>query len=333
MRFITSLFLTLLAVTAAAQTSDFYFNPNYARPEGGTEVRIDRTASQVQFHAPQVFFGDVPSPRVTLLSATTIIAVAPPHAVGIVLVTVRDNFVVYSSPAKFAFSPDVEQILIPIAFKSPIDAGYGTRWVSEIAVYNDSDDAVPLDPEICFSIGTPFDCRASVKRVPPHTTMRVEPWSQSADYPALLLRPPADRAGKLHFTARLRETSRDADGPGTEIPIVRSRDFEETRVLLSSVPVNLHFRSTLRVYTRDWEIVLRVKDDATGELLKTLLLRRSFPTDGDPFGTVILPGLLETAEVASHAKVRIEVEASSPVWTMLTLTDNESQRVQIFTPH
>jgi hypothetical protein len=36
--------------------------------------------------------------------------------------------------------------------------------------------------------------------------------------------------------------------------------------------------------------------------------------------------------VRSHEKVRIEVEAGSPVWALLTLTDNESQRVQIFTP-
>jgi hypothetical protein len=131
---------------------------------------------------------------------------------------------------------------------------------------------------------------------------------------------------------RLRETSRDPDGPGIEIPIVWSRDFQQTKVWLPFVPVSVHFRSTLRVYTRWYSVTVRVKDNATGELLKEWTIHRSFPTDSDPFGTVTIPGLLEAAEVCSHERVRIEVESETPVWALLTLTDNESQRVQIFTP-
>ena len=51
-----------------------------------------------------------------------------------------------------------------------------------------------------------------------------------------------------------------------------------------------------------------------------------------PLGTVTLSDLLASAAVRAHANVRIEVESQSPVWAMLTLTDNETQHMQIFTP-
>lgn len=330
MRLIPSILLTLLAATAAGQNNDFWFLPNYATPAGGAEIRI--VSNYRRFTAPQVFFGGVASPRVTVVDAYTAKAVAPAHAIGVVDVTVRDNGALLRFVSPFAFMPELEEIIIPIAFQ-PIAANYGTRWVSEISVYNDSDDTVSIDPEVCFSIGTPFDCSQSVRRVPAHSSMAIEPWSKWADYPAMILRPPADHAGRLHFTVRLRETSRDPDGPGTEIPVVRTRDFQQKQLWLPSIPINARFRSTLRVFTRGDAVTVRVKDNASGQLLKEWTTRRLFPTDGDPFGTLTFPGLLETAEVAGHEKVRIEVESPlSPVWAMVTLTGNDTQRVQIFTP-
>jgi hypothetical protein len=334
MRFISCALLTLLAAVAAGQPAigNLSCYPNHAVPEGGGEIAIG-TNNGHRFKAPQVFFGGVPSPRVTL-DPFTVKAVAPAHATGIVDVTMIDGDVVLRSVRPFAYEPILEEILIPIAYP-PISANFGTRWVSDVSVYNDSDDTVPIDPELCFTplIELWADCSQGARRVAPHASMRIEPYFASANYPWMLLYPPAEHAARLHFTVRLRETSRDAEGPGIEIPIVRSRDFQQTQVLLPFVPVNVHFRSTLRVYTRSLGVTVRVKDNATGELLKELTILRSFPTDVDTFGTVTIPGLLEAAEVRSHERVRIEVECGGdPVWALLTLTDNESQRVQIFTP-
>jgi hypothetical protein len=227
--------------------------------------------------------------------------------------------------------PVLEEILIPIAFQ-PIVTN-GTRWVSDISVYNDSDDTVSIDPEQCSFIGLWSDCSQGARRVPPRSSMRIEPRFTSANNPAMFLLPPADHADRLHLTVRLRETTRDPDGPGTEIPVVRSRDFQKTQVWLPDVPVSVRFRSTLRVYTRANQVTVSVKDNASGELLKQWTARRVLPTDSDSFGTVTFPGLLEVAEVLSHERVRIEVDdLGFPVWALLTLTDNGSQRVQIFTP-
>ncbi len=330
MRFIVYLCSSLLAVAGGAANNDFTFHPNSAEPQGGAEIQIVANGF-VRFTAPQVFFGGVPSPHVALVNAVTLTAVAPAHAIGIVAVTVRDNGVLLSSAGEFVFAPVLEEILIPIAFQ-PTDAGHGTRWVSDISVYNESDDTVSIDPEICFWIGRPFDCSQGARRVLPHSSMRIEPGSQSAGNPAMLLRPPADHVERLHFNVRLRETSRDPDDPGTEIPVVRSSQFQRKHVWLPSIPVSSRLRSTLRVFTRGTNVVVLVRDDTTGELLKTLQTFRFLPTDNDPFGTLTFPGLLEAAEVAAHERVRIEVEAESPVWALLTLTGNATQRLQIFTP-
>ncbi|HJW94263.1 MAG TPA: IPT/TIG domain-containing protein, partial [Thermoanaerobaculia bacterium] len=335
MRFISCALLTLFATVAASQPTNgnLSCSPNYSVPEGGVEVTI-QTNNFHRFKAPQVFFGGVSSPRVTLVDPDHVKAVAPAHATGVVDVMIIDGDVVLHSFLPFAYTPELEEILIPIAFQ-PIEANYGTRWVSEISVYNDSDDTVPVDPELCFFIGLWSDCSARARRVPPHSSLRIEPQSNRADTPAMFLRPPADHADRLHLTVRLRETSRDPDGPGLEIPVVRSHDFQRKRVVLPSVPVSPHFRSTLRVYTRSDFVRVKVTDNTTGELLKEWSARRFYPSDSDPFGTVTIPGVLEAAEVRSHDRVRIEVESvfiPLPVWAMLTLTDNESQRVQIFTP-
>lgn len=336
MRLIHYLLLTLFATTAAAQNNDFHFYPGSAEPQGGAEIEIlVNSNTYIRLTAaPQVFFGDVPSPRVTLLNAYEVTAVAPAHAIGVVSLTMRANGALLTSLGQFVFEPKVEEIIIPIAFQ-PISAAFGTRWVSDISVFNDSDDSVAIAPELCSSLGRTFVCDKPVPRVPPHSSMRIEPWSVYADYPAMILRPPADHASNLHFTVRLRETSRDPDGPGTEIPVIRTKDFQQQRVWLPAIPTSTRFRATLRVYTRAGAVTVRVRDNATGELLSEREARRYFPTDSDPFGTLTFSDLLESAVIRAHDKVRIEVESPRddlPVWAMVTLTDNESQRVQIFTP-
>lgn len=220
MRLIHYVLLTLLATTAAAQNNDFHFYPGRAEPQGGAEIEIlANSNSYVRFTAPpEVFFGDVPSPRVTLVGNYQANAVAPAHPIGIVSVTLRYNGAVLRSIGQFVFEPKTEEIIIPIAFQ-PINAAFGTRWVSDISVYNDSDDAVAIEPELCSSLGMTFVCDHPIRRVPPHSSMRIEPLSVWPDYPEMILHPPADHAGNLHFTVRLRETSRDPDGPGPSISV------------------------------------------------------------------------------------------------------------------
>ena len=319
-----------LAVGAAAQ-NDFEFYPRWGIPQGGTEIQVFLTSPYGHFAAPQVFFDGVPSPRVTPVSSNTITAVTPPHAVGIVAITVVDNGGTLRALGSFVFEPKLEPILIPIALK-PIDAAYGTRWASTISVYNDSDESIPIEREICYFFGSPRVCSQPARRVAPHASLDIEPRSNWPAEPAMFVLTPADQADHLHFTVRLHELSRSPNGPGTQIPVVRERDFQRTQVWLTAVPNTLGYRSTLRVFSDSLDVTVRVRDEATGELLLERSNSRWIPTDTGTFGTATFTDLLTADSVRSHAKVRIEAQSSRPVWALLTLTENDTQEVQIFTP-
>src|SRR4051794_22269304 len=116
MRIISSLVLSLIATAAAGQTGNLWCNPNYSVPEGGAEITI-RANNYHQFKAPRVYFGLVPSPRVTVVDRDSIKAVAPAHAVGIVDVMVIDTDAILHTYSPFAFTPVLDQIIIPIAYQ------------------------------------------------------------------------------------------------------------------------------------------------------------------------------------------------------------------------
>src|SRR5689334_13320496 len=80
MRFLSCALLTLLATVASAQSTNgnLFCNPGYSVPEGGAEITI-RTNNFFRFKAPQVFFGGVPSPHVTVPDPDTVKAVTPAH--------------------------------------------------------------------------------------------------------------------------------------------------------------------------------------------------------------------------------------------------------------
>jgi len=330
MRFAAVVLLALLATSAFAQSTDFTFFPNYAAPTGGEEIAITARGS-LRFFAPEVFFGDVKSPHVTLVDASHIKAVAPAHPVGVVSVTIVDLGILLRTSLGFAFTHELESILIPIALP-PTGASQGTRWVSEIFVYNDSDDSVPVDPEVCFFINEPHACGGPVRRVPPHSSLRIEPAGYNATYPEMFLVPPADQAGRLSYSVRLYETSRDPDGAGTEIPVIRWNGVQQTKIWLPSVTTSARFRTTIRIFTSGSHVVLRAMDAATGDVLSQREVILDFPTDAPPFGTVTWNDLLSSPVVRAHDRVRIEVQSTGSVWALLTLTDNDTQRVQIFTP-
>jgi hypothetical protein len=68
---------TLFLATALAAGEPLSFDPNYGPPAGGTDVKF--TTSMLDWRCcgtPQVFFGGVASPQVTVVSATEMHAVA-----------------------------------------------------------------------------------------------------------------------------------------------------------------------------------------------------------------------------------------------------------------
>ena len=312
--------MLLIALPAMGQQPfSFSFSPNYGSLAGGDAIQL--TVKPAIVGTPEVFFDGVPATRVTVVDTQTLTAVTPPHTEGAVVIQLRMNGASIDSFPYFAYARPRETILIPVA--NEIRGGYGTHWTTDIRVFNDSDETVTLTPNYCFSIGAYFPCSSDLV-VAPHGTLQVPPRGS----PEMYLSPPSDVRDKLHFSVQVRDESRD--DIGTEIPVVSS--FRKERTVLLNVPVSDQARSVLRVYDAGWTITVRIYDASTGDLLtQQIVVYRNHPSETFRFSYTFFDLLADPA-VRNHQRVRIEIEEpDSFLWAMLSLTDNTTQHVTIFT--
>ncbi len=333
------LFLLVLALTPsdihAQSTEAFSFFPNFGPLAGGTTVEFRTSSLDWRFGTPQVFFGGVASPRVTVISATEMRAVTPPHAEAAVDVEVRLGGKSYGSFFKFGYVRPRDPLLLPVAASFP--GAFGARWTTDIWVFNDSDEATNLFPEVCVSLGAIFPCGEGII-APAHGALRLELAARrDGRFPQLYLNPPNDVASRLHFSVRVRDASR-SDDIGTQIPIARRSDFRKGKLELLNVPVRDGFRALLRVYDETLfnhaGITVRAFDMESGAFLTQRRLEEILPTDNPLRMSFSVGDLLTDPQVSGHASVRVEVEEddrNASLWALLTLTDNATQRITIFT--
>lgn len=337
MRVVRIAAILLVSVPALAQIPVLEIHPNYG--PAGTKVRIAHFVGGFAFEEPvEVRFGDVPATSVTIEHAYSLVAVVPPQVPAWVGVTVRSQNITFSTTKKFGYLEEADPIIIPVAFDS-LPGSYGTRWSTEIWVHNNADHAVPVDGIVCIAFIGVFPCSDAPIYVPAGKSIRLPSRARDGRYPAMRLWPPLADAGKLQFTVQLRELSTDPDGPGVQIPVVHGRDMREGHLSLTGVPSDARFRSTLRIYTHLWaDVHIHVRDAATGEDLHALAIEGFRITDVDPFKVHTIHELLDHPLVRSRERVRIDIDALPAynerhgVWAMLTLTDNATQRVAVYTP-
>ena len=322
--------LLLLALPAAAALPTFTIDAQRGPATGYRLVHLHALGFAFEKNA-SVLFDTTPAPGgVTITSFSDASVLAPPHAPGTVEVFVVQNGIAYHSPNQFTFVGPNEELLVPIAVDGAPGA-YGTRWTSEIWVHNDADQAVRVTPEFCFNLVYVDACSQTVS-VPAHATTALALRSGYPPNPFILLHPPADQVDKLHFSVRLHEANSDPEGAGTEIPVIRTRDFQK-EVVLPAIPTSDRFRGVLRIYTYDLNIVVNVFDAMTGELLDARPIARVYMPDGGQFGTVTIHDLLTTPLVHAHDRVTITIEAPfMGAWALMTLTDDATQHVSTYTP-
>jgi len=325
----------LVFATVLAAEDAFNFYPNYGPLAGGTDVKFTTTRLDWRFGTAQVFFGGVTSPTVTVVSATEMHAVTPPHSEAAADVEVRLGDKSYSSFFKFGYVRPRDPLLVPIAASFP--GAFGTRWTTDAWVFNDSGEGTNLFSEVCVSLGAVFPCGERAI-VPAHGALQLELAARrEPNFPQLYLNPPNDVASRLHFSVRVRDASRP-DDIGTQIPVARRSDFRKGRLELLNVPVNGGLRSLLRIYdemlTLHAGVTVRAFDMENNALLAQRRLEEFLPTDNPARTTLLLYDFLGTPEVRSRSSIRIEIEEDDPnaaLWALLTLTDNVTQRVTVIT--
>jgi hypothetical protein len=338
MKALATAVLLLAAATAHASGYPFSFYPQTSPPEGGATIRITRNSPEVDFRCcgkPEILFGDMAALSVNVVSNAAVEVVTPPHAKGFVDVVVRIGGKTFTTDAHFAFAPELETIILPIAIEA--SGANGTRWTADIVVYNESDQEVTLDREICFFIGSFFPCGTPPRTIAPGATLHIPATRTSTTQWSLaVVEPPRSLADRLTFSLRVRDAQREEPGAGVEIPVVRARDRRVGRLSLLNVPTSSRYRSMLRVYHGYYDGVFDVivRDEFGRTLMRRHIDPGPRPTDGGGWDMTVISGIIDDPAIRVVPNVRIEIEAGTswPFWAMLSLTDNATQQILIYAP-
>src|SRR3954451_7071961 len=261
---------------------------------------------------------------------------APPHAPGAADVTVdlgahsvtSKAALIYYDPA--STDPAIfEPILFPVSFQGP--GALGSQWVTENFLSSES--------PIFFRDRLP--CCGPIVSSSVQLLNNADPWG----HVLYALRGTTD---SLHLASRVRDTSRQAQTAGTEVPVVRERDFR-SRLSFMNVPVDARYRLTLRLWS--------IGDDPFGNnsqfIAAVPVSLLSIPVPFLPISMTKIPGTamsfasidvtsLLTRTSANPNTLRVypngfrsdAVPLAFPrIWGMLSITNNDTQQVTIVSPH
>ncbi|HXH37000.1 MAG TPA: hypothetical protein VNN08_00085 [Thermoanaerobaculia bacterium] len=252
-----------------------------------------------------------------------VLANAPPHPQGAVDVAVTSSQgtvtakagLIYYDPA--SADPAVfEPILFPLSFQGA--GAFGSQWTTEsfITVANGS-------PAFFRDLLPCAGCLSTLIAGSAKLDTDANPWGH-------VLYALRGTAGSLDFASRIRDTTRQAQTAGTEVPVVRGSDFR-AQLRCQNVPVDSRYRVMLRLWSFG-NSPFNVLVDPQQQL--PLSLTR-IPGTTMWFGSLDVTSLLTKAG-ANPTLVTVSPSGSPllspPIWGMLSLTNNDTQQVTIISP-
>lgn len=252
------------------------------------------------------------------------------------------------------YLPDLslyEQVLIPI-FTNRISSGaYGSRWSETVTVYNGSAQPISILPS------PPCTINCSQPIMPGATTsLDLGAYNATSTVPAILVYVPRDVAKSVLITERIHELSRASMTWGTEIPVVRERDWRlASSVQLADLPLgDPAFRTMARVYVAPTRECLA--EECIFSVAIRLYEQSASPSLADrPVGGMTLrtgyfghyssgyhPAYFELGDfsqlapdISPTARYRLEIRPERddlPFWAFASITNNETQHVTVATP-
>ena len=340
--------LLLLSASALHAVTITSVSPNTAPTGGGTTVTIKGTgfaeyAIRTPAGPPDVYFRGLPARSVELIDSETLRVVTPPHFAGPAWIhvdqgsnghaSIYDAFTYHGDFPEAAF----ERILLPV-FTPPVKGAFGSEFRTELRVAKKS------FAQNVFLFGLEPECRVSACIFDPFA-----PWPlfQFGDIdphrleytgtPGRFLYVPNDQANLLSINLRVHDVTRSALNFGTEMPVVREREFVDPResLLFLGVPSDPRFRNTLRVYTTAGATEIRVDIEGHGTFYAPVqggdgvfepvyAVFSGFPVDAGPLRVTV--GLAENTSPISGGDLR------QPFWGFITVTNNETQLISTITP-
>ena len=301
---------------------------------GGDVVIITAGANTTFGSSPSVTFGGVPATNVESISGAQVRAHVPPHAAGAVTVNVNGveaiNVFRYYDPNATPDPAVFETVLIPMLFEGP--GAFDSKWTTELFVRNDNYVPVtsyrPLYYTGCPGIGSTI-CDAPI---PTFKTVQIFPVSNLSSN-GLLFHPLREQAGALSFAARVRDTSRESEDFGAELPIVRESDFRRGgKIVFPDVIIDPRYRTTLRFYSID-DAFLDIEVLQGGV---TVGFRFLNPTKGAGdvawTATVDLSSIVRRSTSNRYTVVANVGSLVARIWAFMSVTNNTTQRVTIISP-
>lgn len=261
---------------------------------------------------------------------------APPHAPGFVDVSITaygqtfttKNALYYFDRTKTPDPSLWERILFPVLFDSK--GAHGSEWVSEAAIANPArwfvENFNRIDGEPCIDWG----CSQLL------SPASFFAFGGAGHGNGIALLVPRAEADELAFSLRVRDVARQAEGFGTEIPVVREEKMAQgTTLTMLDVPVDPRYRAKLRIYAFEEHTHGAFVQVQRGSTFSgsPVILRRSC----EGVGCAAAPwyGELDLPPGAAGERVNLYVQAGGEdalSWAFATVTNNDTQQVTIVAP-
>lgn len=232
-----------------------------------------------------------------------------------------------------------ELVLVPIWYDGPGDVG--SHWTTHLSVYNGSRNYIqPFERGVlpCQWLLTP--CPRGFwgnTMIVYHATHAIPG--------GFLMSVPGD--GDVHYTLRIFERGSWREDLGTDVPVVRERDFRRGSIQIMNIPAAdpSVFRYMLRVYAVGTPLPPRVRvngwitmADGTPDLVLTrdAVLRPAMRGLGHFYledGTFVRDLVTIAGGVG---QLRVEIEPLTPNvrwWGMVSSTNNRTNDVTVVTPN
>ena len=324
-------------LTVLDESSSVTVRPSLGPATGGTQVLITASVHLcASCPPPAITFGGVPATNVTVVDATTYRATTPPHAAGAVEVRVASDTTEtashsfrYYDPAAAPLPALFERILVPVVYNGP--GAHGSMWSTELSMRNATGYGVTL-----------WRPTRGLPVIPPSRPQMADP---GQSFSGLFLIAPREASQALHLNLRVRDTSRESNGWGTELPIVRERDFSPEPFELLSVPRDSRYRTTLRIYLLGSypafaRVVIysmvdgRVMGHGLVPLESGEPCSGADPCNGDKPSFSVINDVAKYFHIPANDAFGIRVEPWGPValWAFVTVTNNETQHVTVISP-
>jgi hypothetical protein len=187
----------------------------------------------------------------------------------------------------------------------------------------------------------------------PGITYGIAPVSPAGNLGGSFLFVDSRYTSQLRFGLRVRDVTRDAEGFGAEVPVVRTGDFRGDGISLLGIPSQSNLRLTLRLYSLDsagGQVLVRIFEQRKQVIVHeseqlaadTLIAERAVtlavsgapnPADRDNY-----PAYAQVTDLAmsSMPLARIDIVPLTPgmrIWAFASATNNSTQQVTVISPH